>query len=267
MKETADPALALRSLLEVMRKLRDPDGGCPWDLAQDFASIAPHTLEEAHEVADAIARQDWPQLQDELGDLLFQVVFYARLGEERGWFDFGDVAAGIAAKLQRRHPHVFAPAQQGVRDPAELHRAWESEKAAERAASGAAGALDGVALALPALSRAAKIGKRAARVGFDWPDADSVAAKVSEELQELADARAGGEPAHMEEEFGDLLFAMAQYGRYLGIDPEAALRAATRKFETRFRAMEAALARDGQAASAQSAEDWDRRWRDAKRLR
>ncbi len=253
-------AATLADLLEVMRRLRDPVNGCPWDREQDFASIAPYTLEEAHEVADAIAREDWPQLRDELGDLLFQVVFYARLGEERGWFDFASLTAGIRDKLQRRHPHVFAAQDSQATDARTLNQAWEHNKAGERASRGATGVLDGVALALPALTRAAKLGKRASRVGFDWPDANGVAGKVREELAELTTELAAGQQDAASEELGDLLFALAQYGRHLGLDPESALRQANRKFERRFAAMESQLQTAGRDRQQLSAADWDQLW-------
>ena len=268
MKPTPDgdqrAAAALAGLLEVMRRLRDPVSGCPWDREQDFASIAPYTLEEAHEVADAIAREDWPQLRDELGDLLFQVVFYARLAQERGWFDFASLTAGIRDKLQRRHPHVFAAQDLPATDARTLSQAWEHSKAGERAAQGATGALDGVALALPALTRAAKLGKRAARVGFDWPDAGAVAGKVREELAELTSELAAGQQDAASEELGDLLFALAQYGRHLGLDPESALRQANRKFERRFAAMESRLRTAGRDPQQLSAADWDPLWNKVK---
>ncbi len=257
-------AAALADLLEVMRRLRDPVSGCPWDRAQDFASIAPYTLEEAHEVADAIAREDWTQLRDELGDLLFQVVFYARLGEERGWFDFASLTSGIRDKLQRRHPHVFAAQDSPATDAHTLNQAWEHSKAGERAAQGATGVLDGVALALPALTRAAKLGKRAARVGFDWPDAGAVAGKVREELAELTTELAAGQQDAASEELGDLLFALAQYSRHLGLDPESALRHANRKFERRFVAMEDQLQIAGRDPQQMSAADWDQAWNTVK---
>jgi len=257
-------AAALADLLEVMRRLRDPVSGCPWDRAQDFASIAPYTLEEAHEVADAIARADWTQLRDELGDLLFQVVFYARLGEERGWFDFASLTEGIRDKLQRRHPHVFAVQDSQATDAHALNQAWEHSKASERAAQGATGVLDGVALALPALTRAAKLGKRAARVGFDWPDAGAVAGKVREELAELTTELAAGQQDAASEELGDLLFALAQYSRHLGLDPESALRQANRKFERRFAAMENQLKIAGRDLQQMSAADWDQAWNTVK---
>ncbi len=218
-------------LLAVMARLRDPESGCPWDVAQDFVSIAPYTIEEAYEVADACARGDMANLKDELGDLLLQVVFHARMAEEAGVFAFDDVASGIADKMVRRHPHVFG---EGVaREDGHAH--WEVIKAAERSDAGHASVLDGVALALPALMRAEKLQKRAAQTGFDWPDAEGPRAKVIEELDEIAEA--GGAEA-IEEEVGDLLFAAVNLARHLKVDPEAALRRANAKFEARFRGME-----------------------------
>ncbi len=218
-------------LLRIMALLRDPERGCEWDRAQRFETIVPHTIEEAYEVADAVARGDIGDIRDELGDLLFQVVFQARIAEEAHQFDFGDVARSIADKLEARHPHIFAgePMAPGTRDAV-----WEALKAAERFAKGAASALDGVAVALPALMRADKLQKRAARVGFDWPDRDGPAAKLAEEMEELAEAP----EAKRVEEAGDLLFAAVNLVRAYGIAPEDALRAANAKFERRFRAME-----------------------------
>ena len=263
---SASAESALRELLEVMARLRDPQDGCPWDLAQDFASIVPYTLEEAFEVADAIERGESSAIRDELGDLLFQVVFHARLGEERGWFDFAAVAAGIAAKLRRRHPHVFAA---GPRPDVGTQGAqWERIKAAERGEAGEGGALGGVARALPALSRAAKLGKRAGRVGFDWPDAAGVRDKVREELAEIDEVVASDDSAERRsEELGDLLFAVANWGRHLGVDAEEALRAANRKFEARFASMEALAAQRGLALDGLSAAEWDALWTEAKRRR
>jgi tetrapyrrole methylase family protein/MazG family protein/ATP diphosphatase len=232
-------------LLAIMARLRDPDRGCPWDREQNFATIAPYTIEEAYEVADAIEREDMTALKDELGDLLLQVVFHARMAEEAGLFAFDDVAQAIADKMERRHPHVFGDAE--IASVAAQNEAWEVHKAAERQASGgAASVLDGVALALPALVRAAKISRRAARIGFDWPDADSVIDKIEEELDEIEDAiddRAP--PAALEEEIGDLLFATANLARKLDIEPETALRRATAKFERRFRRVETLAAERG----------------------
>jgi MazG family protein len=229
-------------LLAIMARLRDPARGCPWDREQDFATIAPYTIEEAYEVADAIERNDMAALKDELGDLLFQVVFHARMAEEAGLFGFGDVAEAIADKMERRHPHVFGDAE--IASVAAQNEAWEAHKAAERQASGAAASvLDGVALALPALLRAAKISRRAARIGFDWPDARAVIPKLAEEIVELeAELDQGADPAMVEEEMGDLLFAAANLARKLDIEPETALRRATAKFERRFRQVEALAA-------------------------
>jgi ATP diphosphatase len=219
-------------LLSIMARLRDREHGCPWDLAQDFASIAPYTIEEAYEVADAIARGDMADLREELGDLLLQVVFHARMAEEAGHFAFADVAAAIADKMERRHPHVFGG--ETANSAGAVKASWEAIKAAEKPR---ASALDGVALALPALMRAEKLSARAARTGFDWPDAAGARAKLLEEMAELEEAPS---PAAQAEEAGDLLFAAVNYLRKLEIDPEAALRAACDKFERRFRAIEAA---------------------------
>jgi len=225
--EQMPPVQALDRLVAIMARLRDPDGGCPWDLAQSFATIAPYTIEEAYEVAEAIAHDDMAALKDELGDLLLQVVYHARLAEERGAFAIGDVVAAIVDKMVRRHPHVF-----GDRPSP----GWETIKAEERKAKAADdSALAGVALALPALKRAEKIQRRAARIGFDWPDSAGPRAKLIEEMVEVDDAMNDGERA---DEIGDLLFAAVNWARHLGIAPEDALRAATAKFERRFRAME-----------------------------
>jgi nucleoside triphosphate diphosphatase len=232
----------LARLLEIMARLRDPQGGCPWDREQNFSTIAPYTIEEAYEVADAIARRDPDALKDELGDLLFQVVFHARMAEEAGMFAFDDVAGAIADKMERRHPHVFGAAE--VASVAAQNEAWEAHKAAERRdralATGAPGSvLDGVAHALPALLRADKIQKRAARIGFDWPDARPVFDKLKEEIAELeTEFQKPAERRALEDEMGDILFAAANLARKLDIDPEAALRHATAKFERRFRRVE-----------------------------
>ncbi len=217
--------LALERLAAIMARLRDPERGCEWDFAQTFASIAPYTIEEAYEVADAIERDDLDALKDELGDLALQVVFHARMAEELGHFDLADVLTAIADKMERRHPHVFGDG---------ASPGWETVKAAERAAKDDQSALAGVARALPALLRAEKLQKRAARTGFDWPDATGARAKILEELDEIAAAPIEA----LEEEVGDLLFAAVNFARHLKIDPEAALRAASAKFERRFRAME-----------------------------
>jgi ATP diphosphatase len=260
----SEPHEALEALLALMARLRDPERGCAWDRQQTFASIAPYTIEEAYEVADAIETGDREHLRDELGDLLFQVVFHARLAEERGWFDFADVAGAIHDKLVRRHPHVFA----GTRPtPEELVRIWEEQKAQERAAAARDGASDGVLAdvpkALPALSRAAKLSRRAARVGFDWPDVAGVRAKVDEELGEVDAAVAAG-GADTAAELGDLLFAVVNLSRHLGVEPEEALRAANSKFERRFAAMEETARARGSKLAELSAAEWDALWLEAK---
>lgn len=220
----------IERLTAIMARLRDPERGCEWDVAQSFATIAPYTIEEAYEVADAIAREDMAELKDELGDLLLQVVFHSRIAEEAGHFALGDVVAAISDKMERRHPHIFGDVAEGG------HHLWEQIKAEERGAKGAESALDGVALGMPALLRAEKLQKRAARTGFDWPDPSGARAKIDEELAEVEAAET---PEHRAEEVGDLLFAVVNWARKLGVDPEAALRAANAKFERRFRAMEA----------------------------
>jgi nucleoside triphosphate diphosphatase len=272
---------ALTALLELMARLRDPERGCPWDREQSFSSIAPYTIEEAYEVADAIERGDPQHLREELGDLLFQVAFHARMAEERGWFNFAAVARSIHDKLVRRHPHLFAGTSP---TPEELVRVWEEQKALERAESarggesaGGARAAEGAVLgglpkALPALTRAAKLGRRAARVGFDWPDASQVRAKVQEELEELdralaaAAGRGGKERAQeaVADELGDLLFSIVNWSRHLELDAEAALRAANAKFERRFAAMEALARTRGLELKELSAAEWDALWREAK---
>jgi MazG family protein len=255
---------ALERLRRIMVRLRDPQSGCPWDREQDWTSIAPHTIEEAYELADAIARGEPAAVRDELGDVLFQVIFQARIAEERGLFDFDAVAEGIADKLERRHPHVFGDAR--VDDAAAQTHAWEQHKRAERAAKGeGTGALDGVTLGLPALIRATKLGSRAAKVGFDWADATGVVAKVREELAELQDEIDRGDRTRSGEELGDLLFALAQAGRHLGVDAEAALRDANAKFERRFRHVEAALAAAGQTPADVDMERLESLWVRAKR--
>jgi len=251
-------------LLEIMAKLRDPQGGCPWDLEQDFRSIAPYTLEEAYEVADAIERGDLDDLKDELGDLLLQVVFHAQMAREQGAFDFADVVEAICDKLVRRHPHVFGGTS--VESAEAQTEAWERLKAGEKAARGRQGVLDDVPVGLPATTRAAKLGRRAARVGFDWPDATGPRRKVDEELAELDAAVAGAEdPEAIEAEFGDLLFAMVNYARHLGIDPEAALRRSNEKFVRRFHHVEQRAAETGRALEDAGLEQLDRWWEEAKR--
>jgi MazG family protein len=257
----SEAAQKLEALLRLMAQLRDPQRGCPWDRVQNFASIAPHTIEEAYELADAIGSAEPGRIRDELGDLLFQVVFLAQLGLERGWFDFAAVAATLHEKLVRRHPHVFGG--EGV-DTADLAKAWDSHKAAERAAAGIHGALAGVPMALPALARAAKLSRRAARVGFDWSDALAVRAKIAEELQETEHAVLQQDQGAVEEEFGDLLFAIVNWARHLHVDPEAALRAANHKFERRFAAMEALIAQRGWVGPELTAGQWELLWGEVK---
>lgn len=264
----------LDDLLHLMARLRDPRHGCPWDLRQDYASIMPHTLEEAYEVADAIARRDFPQLRDELGDLLFQVVYYSQLGREDGHFDFAQVVDGITRKLVRRHPHVFpdgdlhGPLDLPRLDEATIKRRWEEIKAEERAEKAAApeqlSLLDDVPAALPALSRAAKLQKRAANVGFDWADATPVVAKIQEELDEVREAMASGQAAQVAEEVGDLLFVMVNLARHLQVDAEDALRQANAKFERRFRFIEEALKAQDRTPQEASLEEMDALWDAAK---
>lgn len=250
----------MQKLLEIMASLRDPQSGCPWDLKQEFATIAPYTVEEAYEVADAIARGDMAGLRGELGDLLFQVVFHAQMAAEAGEFDFEDVAADICDKMRRRHPHVFGSKEERARGPAP--GSWERIKAAERHAE--TSVLDGIALSLPALKRAEKLGKRAAGKGFDWPDAFGVRAKVEEELGELDEAQRQGQAHRMIEELGDLLFAVVNLARHLGIDPEQALHAANRKFERRFRCMEADITESGERLEDCDIDALEARWQATK---
>jgi ATP diphosphatase len=253
----------IEKLLEVMARLRDPETGCPWDLEQDFSTIAPHTIEEAYEVADAIDREDWTDLRAELGDLLFQVVFYAQLGREQGLFSFEDVAGGMAEKLVRRHPHVFGSTEE--RDVRAVRGRWEDIKEQERADHDDQSALAAVARALPALKRAQKLGKRAARVGFDWPDRHGVTLKIHEELEELEDEVRGQDAARIEEELGDLLFAVVNLARHLDVDAEQALARANRKFERRFRAVEAEIAGAGLEMRSLDIEKLEEYWRKAKK--
>jgi MazG family protein len=258
--------LPLEQLLAIMAQLRDPEHGCPWDRVQDFATIAPYTIEEAYEVADAIARGDMAELKDELGDLLFQVVFHARIAEETKLFAFDDVAAAIVDKMLRRHPHVFGNAK--ISSVAAQNEAWEVQKESERQAGARRGkecesVLDGVALALPALSRAAKIQRRAARIGFDWPDEAGVFAKIEEEIVELRDEIGrDADQGALEDEVGDLLFAVTNLARKLEIDPEAALRRATAKFERRFRRVETLATERATGADLDALEAL---WQEAKR--
>ncbi|MGB5743130.1 MAG: nucleoside triphosphate pyrophosphohydrolase [Sedimenticolaceae bacterium] len=257
---------AVQRLLTIMARLRDPEGGCPWDRRQTYATIVPYTLEEAYEVADAIQRGDMRELRDELGDLLFQIVFYSQIAREEGQFDFHDVAQGICDKMVRRHPHVFADAK--VTDEAQLRQAWEQNKAEERAGrhqAAEASQMDGVARALPALIRAEKLQKRAARVGFDWPDARGAFDKVREELDEVEAEVATIDPDRLQAELGDLLFAMVNVIRLLGMDAEQTLSRANEKFERRFRAMETLLGNSGrQDLRELSLEALDAAWEQVK---
>ena len=267
MTDTRDPIHempdGLDRLVEVMRRLRDPETGCPWDIEQDFATIAPYTIEEAYEVSDAIERRDWQDLEGELGDLLLQVIYHGQMGTEAGHFDLTSITRRITDKMVDRHPHVFG-AESRDKSAEQQTRDWEAAKAAERAASGRDGVLDDVALGLPALLRAVKLQKRAARVGFDWPDAGAVLDKISEETAELVAARDAGSQEEIEEEFGDLLFVMANLARHLKIDPEAALRGANAKFLRRFKAIEAALAEDGRRPQDSDLAEMDALWDRAK---
>ncbi|MBL4927529.1 nucleoside triphosphate pyrophosphohydrolase [Fuscibacter oryzae] len=247
-------------LLEIMRRLRDPATGCPWDIEQTFATIAPYTLEEAHEVGDAIDRQAWAELPGELGDLLFQVVFHAQMARDAGLFGFDDVVTAIADKMVARHPHVFGDESRNE-SPDQQTVDWERIKAAER---GPARVLDGVALGLPALTRAVKLQKRAARVGFDWPSTDEVLAKMREEMAELVEARDTLTEAEVFEEFGDLMFVMANLARHMKIDPEAALRAANAKFTRRFQRIEDWLAQAGKTPDQSDLAEMDDLWNRAK---
>ena len=263
MAESTPRPYTIGDLLRVMARLRDPVSGCPWDRGQNFESIAPYTIEEAYEVAEAIARGEPRALESELGDLLFQVVFHAQMGAEKKLFDFASVADAISDKLTTRHPHVFADAS--VANKADVNRAWEEHKARERATQSDVppSELADVPLALPALARAAKLGKRAGRVGFDWPDAGGVRAKIEEELRETDEVDAA-DTGRRAEEVGDLLFATANWSRHLGVDPEEALRLANAKFERRFRAMERLAAKRGLTLKSLDAAAWDALWNEVK---
>jgi tetrapyrrole methylase family protein/MazG family protein/ATP diphosphatase len=254
----------LQRLLEIMARLRDPEGGCPWDKEQTFATIAPYTVEEAYEVADAIERNDLKDLKEELGDLLFQVVFHARMAEEQGAFDFDAVAAAMVDKMVRRHPHVFAGAVYA--DVTEQTAAWDAIKAEERARKARHSILDDVPPGLPAMTRAVKLTKRAARVGFDWPSTDEVMAKLREELEELQLEIDVGDLPKARAELGDLLFVTANLARKLDVDPEDALRACNAKFERRFHHIEKALAERGKTPDQSTLEEMDALWNDAKAL-
>ncbi|PHP65835.1 nucleoside triphosphate pyrophosphohydrolase [Zhengella mangrovi] len=272
---TPGPSRRIDGLIEIMAALRTPVTGCPWDLEQDFASIAPYTIEEAYEVADAIQRGDLLDLRDELGDLLLQVVFHSRMAEEAGAFSFADVVEAISSKMIRRHPHVFG--QGDAEDAAAVKQTWEEIKAGERAEKraerlakgldpepGGKGYLDSVPTALPALTRALKLQQRAAQVGFDWKDAAPVLAKIEEEIGELRDALASGDTAHAREEFGDVLFALVNLGRHLGLDSEDALRGTNDKFTNRFHKVEESLETAGRSLLEADLEEMERLWQEAK---
>lgn len=255
----------IEGLLEIMRALRDPATGCPWDLRQDFDSIVPFTIEETYELAAAIASGDTAQICDELGDVLFQVVFYAQIASERSLFDFADVARGISEKLVRRHPHVFDAVGEELITEAEVKARWETIKEQERSLKDQNGALDDVPLALPSLSRAQKLQKRAAGVGFDWPDLTGVFDKVDEEIGELKEAVQGEDADAIEDEMGDIFLAMVNLARHLDVDAEAALRKANSRFESRFRLMEAAATEEGSRLQEEGLDLLELRWQSAKR--
>lgn len=258
-----DSRTGIERLRQVMARLRDPAEGCPWDLEQSFATIAAHTLEECYELVDAIEREDRADMREELGDVLFQVVFYSRLAEEEGWFDLDALADGMASKLIRRHPHVFADG--AATTPEQVSASWEQIKQHERDARRQGGVLDDVPLALPALSRAAKLQRRAARVGFDWAEWSQVLTKLDEERDEVIEAVAAGNAEAIAEEVGDLLFVCVNLARHLGVDPEGALRASNRKFERRFAFIENALQAQGRRPEDASLEQMDTLWSAAKR--
>ena len=257
-RAAGDAEAELARLLAIMAKLRDPVGGCPWDQVQRFDTIAPFTVEEAYEVSDAIARQDWNALPDELGDLLFQVVYHARMAEEAGLFAFADVARSIADKLVRRHPHVFPTEDTAAMD-------WEAHKQAERLARAEHRTLDGIATGLPALTRALKVTARVGRVGFDWPNAALVLEKLQEEIAEVQAELAGGDPVRLADEVGDVLFVAANLARKLGLDPEACLHGGTSKFIRRFNAVEDRLARRGTTPAEASLAEMEAEWIAVKR--
>lgn len=246
-------------LIEVMRRLRDPVAGCPWDIEQTFATIAPYTIEEAYEVADAIEREAWKELQGELGDLLLQVIYHGQIADEAGHFDTDSIARQVAEKMISRHPHVFGP-ESNAKSAEQQTRDWEAAKAAERASKGETRTLDGVALGLPALLRALKLQKRLARVGFDWGAEGPVLEKIDEEIGELQEARASGDANATEDELGDLLFALVNLARHWNIDPEAALRRTNAKVERRFAAIEDRLAKAGRAPADATLDEMDALW-------
>jgi ATP diphosphatase len=257
------PETELRRLLDIMQKLRDPLTGCPWDKVQDFRSIAPYTIEEAYEVADAIARADSSSLTDELGDLLFQVVYHAQMAAEAGQFGFAEVARAISDKMVRRHPHVFGEA--AARDAGAQTMAWESQKRAERAARAEHGTLAGIPTNLPALTQAVKLTARAGRVGFDWPTAAAVLDKLQEEIDELRAELPAAQEARIRDEFGDVLFVMANLARKLGLDPETSLRQANEKFSRRFNSVEGKLALEGRTPADATLIEMEELWQAVKR--
>ena len=261
---TGGAARQFERLTAIMAALRDPVSGCPWDLEQNFLSIAPYTIEEAHEVADAIERQAWDELPGELGDLALQVVYHAQMAQEAGHFELVDVLRAINAKMIARHPHVFGP-ESNMKSAAQQVEDWEKIKAAERGAKAPAGVLDGVALGLPALTRALKLQNRAARVGFDWPSTAEVLDKIVEEARELEEARDRLGPEDLAEEYGDLLFVMVNLGRHMGLDPEACLRAANGKFMRRFKYIEGELETRGKTPAESDLAEMDALWDQAKR--
>jgi len=254
-----DQDAGIERLLEIMRRLRNPETGCPWDIEQTFDTIAPYTIEEAYEVADAIERKDWPELEGELGDLLLQTIYHTAMGEEDGTFSFQSVVRAISNKMVARHPHVFGEESRN-KSAEQQTRDWEAIKAAERAGKKQGGALDGVAVGLPALLRAYKLQNRAARVGFDWPSTEQVINKIQEEAAELVEARDELTHAEMTEEFGDLMFVMANLARHLNIEPEAALRAANAKFTRRFEGVEAKLKDLGKTPDQSDLAEMDMLW-------
>ena len=260
-----NPHGGMPRLLEIMRRLRNPESGCPWDIEQTFATIAPYTIEEAYEVADAIDRQDWDELKGELGDLLFQSVFHAQMAEEAGYFKFDEVADTMSDKMVARHPHVFGD-ENREKSAEQQTRDWETIKAAERAGKKQQGTLDGVAKGLPALLRALKLQKRAARVGFDWPETTMVLDKIKEEADELVEAKDDLTADEIEEEMGDLLFVMANLARHLKIDPEAALRRANSKFVRRFEYIEDQLRLRGKTPDQSSLEEMDAIWNEIRQV-
>ena len=265
MSESAHADLrVMKDLLDIMSRLRDPNEGCPWDLRQDFESIVPFTIEETYELAEAIALGDYDQVRDELGDVLFQVIFYAQIASERQLFNFKDVAEGISRKLIRRHPHIFDNPDGEPVSESDVKDRWEQIKASERQNKQLPGAMDDVPKALPALSRAQKLQKRAARVGFDWPELDGVRSKINEEMMELDEAICVGNRAGIEAEIGDVFLATVNLARHLGIDAETSLRRASTRFEQRFRFMERSAASEGVDLDSESLDELEARWQKAK---